>query len=154
MPLQLFEDPMLDDRQDRAPFDVSTLIEGEVQALAAERTRPLPSPALRRPIPVRDILPTEAPTEDLTALAIPPAEASAAPAQPAPDYVNHPPHYTAHPSGVECITITRHMNFNRGNAIKYIWRAGDKGNEIEDLRKAAWYIADEIARLEKLRDGE
>ena len=65
-----------------------------------------------------------------------------------PDPVNHPAHYTNHPSGIECITVTRHMNFNRGNAVKYIWRAGEKGPAIEDLRKAAWYIADEIKRLE------
>ena len=65
------------------------------------------------------------------------------------DPVNHPPHYKKHPSGVECITVTEHFNFNRGNAIKYIWRAGEKGNELEDLRKAAWYLQREIARLEK-----
>lgn len=52
------------------------------------------------------------------------------------DIVNHPPHYIKHPSGVECITITEHMNFNLGNATKYIWRAGEKGNAIEDLEKA------------------
>jgi len=63
------------------------------------------------------------------------------------DPVNHPKHYVSHPSGIECLTITRHMNFNLGNALKYIWRAGSKGNEIEDLEKAAFYIADEIARL-------
>lgn len=63
------------------------------------------------------------------------------------DLVNHPPHYTAHPSGVECITVTEHMNFCRGNAVKYIWRAGDKGSEIEDLKKARWYIDREISRL-------
>lgn len=68
------------------------------------------------------------------------------------DTVNHPPHYKNHPSGVECIQITEHMNFCRGNAIKYIWRAGDKGNELEDLKKAAWYIQREIERLEKCRD--
>lgn len=62
--------------------------------------------------------------------------------------VDHPAHYT-HPSGVECIQVTEHMNFCRGNAIKYIWRAGSKGKEIEDLRKARWYIDREIARLEK-----
>lgn len=67
---------------------------------------------------------------------------------PEPDLVNHPPHYKAHPSGVECIEITRHFNFNRGNAIKYIWRASEKGNEIEDLKKARWYIDDEIKCLE------
>lgn len=63
------------------------------------------------------------------------------------DPVNHPQHYTGHPSGVECITVVEHMNFNRGNAVKYIWRAGDKGNEVEDLRKARWYIQREIERL-------
>lgn len=36
--------------------------------------------------------------------------------------VSHPKHYNDHPSGIECITITRHMNFNIGNAIKYLWR--------------------------------
>jgi hypothetical protein len=68
------------------------------------------------------------------------------------DSVNHPSHYTSHPSGVECIQITRWMNFNRGNAIKYIWRAGEHAalKEIEDLKKARWYIDDEIKRLEAL----
>lgn len=65
------------------------------------------------------------------------------------DPVNHPVHYTDHPSGVECIQITEHMNFNLGNAIKYIWRAALKGNLVEDLKKAVWYINREIARLEK-----
>jgi hypothetical protein len=69
-----------------------------------------------------------------------------------PDLVNHPPHYTQHPSGVECIQVTEHFNFCRGNAIKYIWRAGEKHSEIEDLKKAAWYINREIARLEKQRE--
>lgn len=62
------------------------------------------------------------------------------------DPVNHPPHYTAHPSGVECITITEHMSFNLGNAVKYIWRADLKGKSIEDLEKARWYIVREIER--------
>lgn len=61
------------------------------------------------------------------------------------DAVNHPTHYTAHPSGVECITVTEHMNFNLGNAVKYIWRA-DLKNGLEDLEKAAWYVAREIQR--------
>lgn len=64
------------------------------------------------------------------------------------DLINHPPHYTSHPSGIECIQVTEHMNFNRGNAIKYIWRADDKGEVVENLKKAAWYIQREIARLE------
>ena len=63
------------------------------------------------------------------------------------DPVNHPKHYTEHPSGVECIEITEYMNFCVGNAIKYLWRAGLKGEQIEDLRKARWYIDREIARL-------
>lgn len=67
----------------------------------------------------------------------------------ADDPVDHPKHYTQHPSGVECIEIVEHMNFNRGNAIKYVWRAGDKGDEIEDLKKARWYIEREIARLSR-----
>lgn len=68
--------------------------------------------------------------------------------RPTSDPVEHPGHYTAHPSGVECITVTEHMNFCRGNAVKYLWRAGQKGGELEDLRKARWYIDREIARLE------
>lgn len=63
------------------------------------------------------------------------------------DPVNHPKHYTNHPSKIECIEITRHMGFNLGNAVKYIWRA-DLKNGLEDLKKAQWYIADEIAKRE------
>lgn len=64
------------------------------------------------------------------------------------DMVNHPPHYTNHPSGVECIQITEHMSFCLGNAIKYVWRA-DLKNGLEDLKKAQWYIQREIERREK-----
>ena len=64
------------------------------------------------------------------------------------DAVNHPLHYTSHPSGVECITITEHMNFNVGNAVKYLWRAGSKGEVMEDLKKAQWYINREIRRIQ------
>lgn len=70
------------------------------------------------------------------------------------DVVNHPAHYTSHPSGVECITVTEHMSFLRGNAVKYLWRAGDKGNELEDLRKARWYLDREIANLEARQSGQ
>lgn len=65
------------------------------------------------------------------------------------DMVNNPPHYNNHASGVECIDITRHMNFNCGNAIKYIWRSGlkDSSKTIEDLEKAIFYLNDEIKRL-------
>lgn len=66
------------------------------------------------------------------------------------DLINHPPHYTSHPSGIECIQITEHMNFNLGNAIKYLWRAGLKSDvKVEDLKKACWYIDREIGRLQK-----
>ena len=61
--------------------------------------------------------------------------------------VNHPPHYTQHPSRVECIAITEHFNFCIGNAIKYLWRAGLKCDAIEDLQKAKWYIEREIERV-------
>lgn len=66
------------------------------------------------------------------------------------DSVNSPSHYTSDPSGVECIQITRHRNFNIGNAFKYLWRAGlkDSSKNTEDLQKAVFYIMDEIARLE------
>lgn len=65
------------------------------------------------------------------------------------DPVNHPAHYTAHPSGVECIAITEHMNFCLGNAVKYIWRADLKRDAIEDLRKAVFYLNREIDRRAK-----
>lgn len=65
------------------------------------------------------------------------------------DPVNHPSHYCSDPSGLECIQVTRWRNFNIGNAIKYLWRAGLKNEDtqIQDLEKAIWYIKDEIERL-------
>ena len=76
------------------------------------------------------------------------------------DKVNHPSHYTSHPSGIECIEITKHYDFCTGNAIKYLWRAGlkkedgysDKAKELEDLKKARWYIDQKIKDLEKASD--
>ena len=65
------------------------------------------------------------------------------------DPVNHPSHYTSHPSGVECITVTRHMNFNLGNVMKYIWRADHKDVALQDLEKALFYLRDEINRRKK-----
>ena len=64
------------------------------------------------------------------------------------DPVNHPKHYTSHPSNIECIQITEHMGFCLGNAMKYIWRADLKSDAIEDLEKAIWYIQREIDRRE------
>ena len=62
------------------------------------------------------------------------------------DTVNHPPHYNSSPSGIECIQVVEHMGFCLGNVIKYVWRADEKGNAIEDLEKALWYLQREIAR--------
>ena len=78
------------------------------------------------------------------------------------DNVNHPQHYCKHPSGVECIEITEHYDFCVGNAIKYLWRAGlksdsgmtDKEKQVEDLRKAIWYIDREIKLIEKREIGK
>lgn len=69
------------------------------------------------------------------------------------DAVAHPTHYTSHPSGIECIEITKHHNFCVGNVIKYCWRAGlksvaDGAGELKDLKKARQYLDFEIARLE------
>jgi hypothetical protein len=66
------------------------------------------------------------------------------------DMVNHPPHYTSDPSGVEAITVLRHRNYNIGNAMKYLWRAGIKNEDthIQDLEKAIFYIKDEIKRIQ------
>ncbi|MGW1867925.1 DUF3310 domain-containing protein [Streptomyces mauvecolor] len=74
------------------------------------------------------------------------AFAPSTPPEPPTSAVNHPPHYTSHPSGIECINITKHMNFPLGNAIKYLWRADLKGTPIEDLEKARVYIDIEIER--------
>ena len=70
-------------------------------------------------------------------------------ATPDPSPVDHPDHYTSHPSGVEAIEITEYMSFCLGNAMKYIWRAGQKNDQIEDLEKAIWYINREIDRLSR-----
>ena len=67
------------------------------------------------------------------------------------DPVNHPSHYNQY-LGLEVIDLTEQMNFNKGNAVKYITRSGFKSSEIEDLEKAAWYIAREISRVKKLQE--
>lgn len=76
--------------------------------------------------------------------------------------VNHPKHYNSHPSGIECIDIVRHYDFNIGNVIKYIWRAGlkheegmnDRDKQIEDMEKAMFYLKDEIEMLIRKRNEE
>lgn len=66
------------------------------------------------------------------------------------DPINKPQHYNSHPSGIECIEIAEHHNFAIGNAIKYLWRQGLKDGEssTKDLKKAIWYIQNEIHRLD------
>lgn len=70
--------------------------------------------------------------------------------------VEHPDYYNKHPSGIECIEIVRHCNFNIGNAIKYLFRCGlkDDNPPTQDLRKAMFYIQDEIKRLENKEEKE
>lgn len=65
------------------------------------------------------------------------------------DPVNHPTHSTSHPSDVECIEVTESRSFLLGNAIKYVWRAGEKGDAVEDLRKALWYAERWLRHLRK-----
>lgn len=65
------------------------------------------------------------------------------------EMVDHPKHYNEHPSGIECIDVVEHMGFNLGNAIKYIWRADLKGNSLQDLEKASWYVNREINKRKK-----
>lgn len=60
------------------------------------------------------------------------------------DPVNNQAHYTGHPSGVEPIEVTRHLSSNRGQAFQYIFRHRDKGTPEQDLRKALWFVRDEI----------
>lgn len=71
--------------------------------------------------------------------------------QPKADPVNHPKHYTSHPSGIEAIQICEHYGFNLGNSIKYIWRAGLKDDIVQDLEKARWYLDREIQKRKAAR---
>ena len=74
------------------------------------------------------------------------------------DKVNHPSHYTwlKEKCGIEVIDITRHLDFDSGNAVKYILRAGHKSEEgysnkekqIEDFKKAIFYLNDKVKMLE------
>lgn len=59
-----------------------------------------------------------------------------------PDLVNHPPHYSGHPSGVEVIRYTRLLPFGPGNAVKYVMRREGKSTPLTDLDKAEWYLKD------------
>ncbi len=75
-----------------------------------------------------------------------------------PDMVNSPPHYNKSPAtckkcgaSIECIQVVRHMKCNIANATKYLWRCDLKNDAIEDLKKAIWYIQDEIAERERVK---
>ena len=75
------------------------------------------------------------------------------------DLVNHPPHYNTGATcdcgkPIECIVVTERMNFNLGNAMKYLWRSDHKGAPVEDLRKALWYVNREIERRSLLENSD
>jgi rubredoxin len=82
----------------------------------------------------------------------PAAEATGA-VRKAGDAVDHPAHYNSNKSGVEAIDVVEWMSFSVGNAVKYCWRAGLKGDAIEDLRKAIWYLNREVDRLVRIKEG-
>lgn len=69
-------------------------------------------------------------------------------------HLNKQPHYNKHPSGIECIDVVEHMNFNLGNVIKYVWRAGLKTEDRkEDLEKAKYYIERELKRVDSYENN-
>lgn len=70
---------------------------------------------------------------------------------PEPDAVNHPPHYGGEDDPYEAIKVIEAwgLGFHLGNAVKYISRAGKKGDEFEDLKKSRWYIDRRIQLLEE-----
>lgn len=126
---------------DRKPFDVAEIEEGVEETYDPTREGTGAISAKGKADPIGDLRRIAQGSPNLSE-AIP----EASPKDIAEDPIN-PAHYRRHPSGIECIEVTRHMNFNVGNAIKYLWRYMDKGNPIENLKKAQWYIADEIVRL-------
>ncbi len=69
------------------------------------------------------------------------------------ELINHPDHYNSHPSGVECIEIIRSFDFNLGNAFKYLFRKDEKDNTIQDMKKALWYIRDELKKRSKYKNN-
>lgn len=123
-------------------------------AAKPKAAKPKPS----KPLPARSEAPRitssqyPAPTVSVAsakAAPSPPRGEASPPPPPVSEPVDHPAHYNGNPSGVECIDVVEHMPFNVGNAVKYLWRAGLKGDALEDLRKSIWYIEREIARLER-----
>src|SRR6478735_7415055 len=123
----------------RAPFDASALaLEDEISTLIPHSNDAAGDRAGKVRLPRGE--------DDLRHLASPAPGVRHDQADAEKDPIN-PSHYRKHPSGIECIEITRHLNFNVGNAIKYLWRHMDKGDPVKNLKKAQWYIDDEIRRL-------
>jgi hypothetical protein len=66
------------------------------------------------------------------------------------DIINKAKHYNLHPSGIECIELAERLSFCAGNAFKYVFRRGDKGNTLQDLEKAVYYLDRERKQMEHL----
>lgn len=65
------------------------------------------------------------------------------------ELIDHPKHYNLHPSGIEAIQIIRTMSFDLGSAFKYVFRRDDKGNPVQDLKKAFWLVHDELVKRQQ-----
>ncbi len=78
-------------------------------------------------------------------------ETSDIPSKPSASMIDHPKHYNCSPSGIECIDVVEWLPFNVGNAIKYLWRAGQKDQNDDDYRKAIWYIQRELERIDMMK---
>ena len=140
------------ERQARGEFSPPSLAWGELKGLAIEE--PTTQPAAPEPSGAAEELdraPAPLRLEGLKELAAREVGATATAPKTAPEQVDHPTHYHAL-SGFEVIEIIEawSLNFNRGNALKYLARAGrkDPATEAQDLKKALWYIERELKRLE------
>lgn len=130
------------------PSWVAAAVRADLIALTQTRDDNVPPPQRKRMMPTG---PTPVPPCPRLSPDPPPAAAEH-------NSVNHPSHYTAHPyrcecgRGVECIDVIEWWPANLAMAGKYLWRAGLKGDVIEDLRKSAWYVEREIQR--RLQTGQ
>ena len=72
------------------------------------------------------------------------------------DSVNHPPHYGGYGNAYETINVIEAwgLGFNLGNAVKYVSRAGKKGDAVTDLEKAKWYLEREIVTQKARNNGK
>ncbi len=69
--------------------------------------------------------------------------------QPTDDPIHHPSHYTFGPIEVVDAIEAWELGFHLGNVVKYVARAGRKGDKLHDLKKARWYLDREIGRIER-----